>query len=178
MRRLLGLLTIIALGALSVAASCEEEAEVVMRATPQATDGGEEIGEQADIPDVLNLSVGDTAKVGDAEVTVHGFRLDQGDEFFGPDEGNVWLVVDVTVINTGGNSYALSSVLQTAARDQEGREHGIAFGPDLQGSLDGQIPPGDRLRGEIAFEVPTSQAGLQFVFKQAIGTAQARWNLE
>jgi hypothetical protein len=178
MRRLLGLLIIIALGVLSAAASCEEEAEVVTRATPQAADSEGEVAEQADTPDVLNLSVGDTAKVGDAEVTVHGFRFDEGNEFFSPDEGNVWLVVDVTVVNTGGNSYALSSVLQTAARDQEGREHGIAFGPDLQGSLDSQIPPGDKLRGEAAFEVPAGQAGLQFVFKQAIGSAQARWNLE
>lgn len=178
MRRLLGLLTIIALGALSVAASCEEEAEVVAQATPQATDGGEEAAGEPGAPDVLNLSVGDTAKVGDAEVTVHGFRFDEGDAFFGPGEGNTWLVVDVTVVNTGGDSYALSSVLQTAARDQEGREYGVAFGPDLQGSLDGQIPPGDRLRGEVAFEVPAGQAGLQFVFKQAIGPAQARWNLE
>ena len=178
MRRLLGLLIIVALGALSVAASCEEEAEVVTRATPQAADSEGEGTEEPGAPDVLNLSIGDTAKVGDAEVTVHGFRLDKGDEFFGPDEGNTWLVVDVTVVNTGGDSYALSSVLQTAARDQEGREHGIAFGPDLHGGLDGQIPPGDKLRGEVAFEVPASQAGLQFVFKQAIGSAQARWNLE
>lgn len=178
MRRLLGLLTIVALAALSVAASCEEEAEVVTRATPQATDSEEEVIEEPDTSDVLNLNVGDTAKIGDAEVTVHGFRLGEGDEFFGPDEGNVWVVVDVTVVNTGDDGYALSSLLQTAARDQESREYGIAFGPDLQGSLDGQIPPGDKLRGEVAFEVPTGQAGLQFVFKQALGSAQARWNLE
>lgn len=178
MRQLLGLLTIIALGTLSVAASCEEKAEVVTRSTPQATDSGEEAAREPGAPDVFNLSVGDTAKVGDAEVTVHGFRFDEGDEFFAPGEGNTWLVVDVTVVNTGDNSYALSSVLQTAARDQEGREHGIAFGPDLQGSLDGQIPSGDKLRGEAAFEVPVGQTGLQFVFKQAIGSAQARWNLE
>lgn len=178
MRRLLCLLAIAAFMAIFLAAACEEEAEVVQRATPEANGGQQEVTEESGAPDVLNLAIGDTAKVGDAEVTVHAFRFDEGGEFFAPDAGQIWLVVDATVVNTGDDSYSLSSLLQTAARDQEGREYGIAFGPDLQGQLDGTIPPGDRLRGEAAFEVPAGQPGLQFVFKQAFGAAQARWNLK
>lgn len=129
-------------------------------------------------PEVLNLSIGDTAKVGDAEVTVHGFRTSTGSDISSPDAGNMWIIVDATVRNTGDDSYALSSLLQVSARDSEGREYSITVAPDLAGRLDGAIPPGDMLRGEEAFEVPEGATGLQFVFSQEFGTQQARWNLE
>lgn len=128
-------------------------------------------------PDMLNLAIGDTAKVGDAEVTVHGFRFDSGGEFLAPDPGNIWIVVDATVVNTGDDEYNLSSILNTAVRDADGRLYDIAIGPELQGQLDGTIPPGDKLRGEMAYEVPEGALGLQFVFMQVFGSQQARWNL-
>ena len=137
-------------------------------------------GEPTEAPaqDDLYLTLGQTANVGDAEVTAHSFRLDTGGEFLAPDPGNVWIVIDATVVNTGGDEYNLSSLLQMAIRDPEAREHDIAFGPDLSGHLDGTILAGDRLRGEVAFEVPAGMTGLQFVFKQVLGSGQARWNLE
>lgn len=160
----------------------DDEADVVGQ-TPQQTEApdgqptsSEEPEETAE-PDVLNLNAGDTAKVGDAEVTVHGARRSTGEEFFSPDAGNVWIIVDVTVRNSGDDAYNLSSLLQTGVRDPEGREYDIAIGPDTQGSLDGTIPAEDLLRGEAAFEVPEAATGLQFVFKQAIGEEQARWNV-
>lgn len=159
---------------LLVAAACvEEEAQVVpvqvAGESPEPTGVGE--------PAVLNLSLGDTAKVGDAQVTANSFRLDAGGEFLKPDPGNIWIIVDVTVVNAGDDAYNLSSLLQTAVRDADGREYDVAFGPDLRGGLDGSITAGDMLRGEVGFEVPDPGTGLQFVFKQAFGAQQARWNL-
>jgi len=166
---------------LLVAAGCVEEEAQVVPGTPQTTPA-QVAGESpqptvVEEPDVLNLRLGDTAKVGDAEVTANSFRMDAGGEFLKPDPGNVWIIVDVTVVNTGDDAYSLSSLLQTGARGADGREYDIAFGPDLMGSLDGSIPAGDMLRGEAGFEVPETASGLQFVFKQALGAQQARWNL-
>jgi hypothetical protein len=163
--------------AVVVAVSQDDKADVVSgdeRPVSQATSGGEPAK-----PDALNLEVGNTAKVGDAEVTLNSYRLSRGDGTFGPDAGNIYVIVDVTVRNTGDDPYNLSSLLQTALRDPEGREHNltIAIGADTQGQLDGTIPPGDILRGEEAFEVPEGSTGLQFVFSQALGDQQARWNL-
>lgn len=176
---------VIAVIAIVATGGGDDEAEVV-RPTAQATspEGGatEPAAEEAtepEEPDVLNLSIGDTAKVGDAEVTVHGFRTGTGNEIVSPAAGSVWIIVDATVRNTGDDAYNLSSLLQTAVRDSGGREYDVTIGPtDLQGQLDGTIPPGDILRGEVAFEVPENATGLQFVFSQAIGEEQARWNLQ
>ncbi len=128
--------------------------------------------------DNLNLTLGQTANVGDAEVTAHSFRLDSGGEFFAPDPGNVWIVVDATIVNTGDDEYNFSSLLQLVLRDTEGREYDVTFGPDIISQLDGTILAADNLRGEVAFEVPEiAIPGLQFVFKQVFGSGQARWNL-
>lgn len=171
-----GFVVLVILGVV-VAVSQDDDAEVVSSGgAPTARPAD---SDEPDAPGVLNLNVGDTAKVGDAEVTVNSFRLSSGDGTFGPDPGNVYVIVDTTVRNTGSDAYNISSILQTAARDGDGREYNvsIALGATTQGQLDGTIPPGDILRGETAFEVPQSATGLQFVFSQSLGSQQARWNL-
>lgn len=153
------------------------DAEVVSTGPTSTLAPGETREPDAEKPDVLNLNIGDTAKIGDAQVTVEGFRRSTGGDFFSPDSGNVWIIVDATVLNTGDDAYNISSLLQTALRDGEGREYSLTIGPDLQGQLDGTIPPNDILRGETAFEVPENVVGIQFVFTTAFGSQQARWNL-
>jgi hypothetical protein len=153
----------------------EDDADVVNTGVTPQSSPGENGG--TDGPDVLNLAIGSTARVGDAEVTVHGARRSSGGEFLSPDAGNVWVIVDATVRNTGDDAYNISSLLQTALRDSTGVEHDITIGADTSGQLDGTIPPGDILRGETAFEVPLTATGLQFVFTQALGNQVARWNI-
>lgn len=173
------LAVIIVIVVIAVVATQDDEAEVVTTIPTATLAPGQTAPPEAEQPDVLNLNIGDAAKVGDAEVTVHGFRSSTGGEFLSPDPGNVWIIVDATVKNTGDDPYNLSSLLQTAVRDGAGREYDVTIGPtDLQGQLDGTIPPGDILRGETAFEVPADAQGLQFVFSQAFGEQQARWNLQ
>lgn len=148
---------------------------------PQATEAptAQPTAEVTDPPeqDLLNLTLGETAQIGDAQVTANSWRTDPGSEFLKPDAGKKWIVVDVTVVNTGEDEYNLSSLLQMSIRDSEGREHSdIAFA-ETSGSLDGTIAIGDSLRGETAIEVPDTATGLQFVFGQSFGSEQARWNL-
>jgi len=92
-----------------------------------------------------------------------------------PKEGFKWIVVDLTVENTGDDEYSMSTLLQMEAKDEQDRTYSIAFGPELQGKLDVVIPVGERARGEVAFEVPAETARLRFIFKQALGTGQAIW---
>jgi len=180
---------LLGLGALLTACS-EDEATVVSTPTSVTEDGAtaqptevtdtgapEVTSTEAPEPDALNLEVGATADIADARVTLHTWRVDPGQEFFKPAADKQWIVVDVTVENTGDDEYNISSLLQTAIRDSEDREHSDLALADTSGSLDGTIPTGQSLRGERAFEIPAASTGLQFVFKQAFGNEQARWNL-
>ena len=143
---------------------------VVLVIIAGAVDGGQEEGEgaRADL----------THQVGDARVTPNGWREDPGAQFFKPAEGYKWIVVDLSVENTGDTEYSMSTLLQTQMRDGEGRTYGIAMGPKLQGSLDVVIPVADKVRGEVAFEVPATATGLKFIFKQSFGTKEAIWSLD
>lgn len=152
-----------------------------------ATDGPTEVATDAPTdaptdtpePDVLNLSLGDTAEVGALRITANSFRTDPGGQLFQPDPGNVWVIVDVTVFNTRTDeTYLLSTLLEMAVRDSEGREYDEAFGADTTGSLGGNIQPSDQSRGELAFEVPIGATGLQFEYHEAFGGGAARWNLQ
>jgi hypothetical protein len=123
-------------------------------------------------------SVDSAQQVGDARVTCNGYRKDSGGQYFGPAEGYKWVVVDLTVENTGDDEYAMSTLLQMQMRDADGRTYNVAFGPDLRGTLDVIIPVADKVRGEVGFEVPTNAVGLKFIFKQAFGSEQATCRLQ
>jgi hypothetical protein len=187
---------LIVVGAIAGGGGDDEDSDIVAEQTQQPTTVAEETSrptaEPTEAPtaeptpevteppeqDNLNLAVGQTAQIGDAQVTVHSWRIDPGSEFLKPDADKQWIVVDATVVNTGDDEYAMSTLLQMSIRDSDGREHGTpALGAETSGSLDGVIPPGQNLRGEVAIEVPATSTGLQFVFGQSFGGEQARWNL-
>lgn len=183
----IGCLTVIGLGvvalvviviiAVASSGSDDNDAEVVDSSEDRSEDeasGDDE--ETVDAPDVLNLEVGQTARVGDAEVTVHGCRLGSSD-LIPADPGFRYVIVDATVTNTGDDAYNISSLLQTSVRDADSREYTVTIGPEQQGQLDGSIQVGESLRGESVFEVPDGVA-LQWAFEQSItGTQEARWNI-
>ena len=121
--------------------------------------------------------IGTAQKVGDAEVTVHGVRRSTGG-VLGPDPGNVYVIVDVAMRNTGDNAYELSSLLQTALRDGEGRNYDHAIFADTQANFNGTAAVGGLLRGEVGFEIPAASTGLIFIFEQAFGSGQAFWSVD
>jgi hypothetical protein len=55
--------------------------------------------------------------VGDAQITFNTWREDPGGEFLKPAQGSKWVVVDLTVENTGDDEYAMSTLLQMQMRD-------------------------------------------------------------
>jgi len=162
-------------GAMVLTACATPQAEVVEPGadTPVAV-------EAAPAPDVLNLSIGQTAQVGDAQVTVTGFHVSEG-SLFAADAGNTFLVVDVSVTNTGDDDYDISSLLQTAVRDanQDYEATATFFIDEIDASemLDGTILVGGTIAGQVGFEVPATATSLQFVFSQVFGGEEARWNL-
>jgi hypothetical protein len=98
-------------------------------------------------------SIGDVLQLSDNSVTVNSFRTDVGDEYFGPEEGMIYAIVDLTIENTSSESISASSLISLDAFDGEGHYSSIAFFADTKGDIDGEISPGQKKRGEMAFEV-------------------------
>jgi hypothetical protein len=113
------------------------------------------------------FAVGDVIEIGNLRLTVNDVSSPDGDEFNSPDEGYKFLVVDVTLKNRDSESKAISSALQMWVKDATGQKYAL----DLMATVasggstpDGEIVPGEKLRGQVGYQVPEDAGGLVFVF--------------
>lgn len=112
-------------------------------------------------------NVGDVIAMGTTNLTVNEVLYPAGDDFNKPNAGYKFLVVDITIENTGATAISVSTLLQMSVKDASGQK----FDVDLMASVasggtspDGEIAPGEKLRGQVGFQVPENATGLVFVF--------------
>jgi len=113
------------------------------------------------------FAVGDIVEIGDLTLTVNEATFPPGDEFNKPEAGNKFMVVDVTLENKGAEAEVISSLMQMYLKDATGQKYEL----DLMASVasggatpDGEIAPGEKIRGQVSFQVPENAQGLVFVF--------------
>ena len=167
-------LTLAASIILLLSVACEQEtAEIVATAEPApgnttATRTSEiEESTPTEIPQAQTFSVGDTVRLGDLHITVNGVSVDLGDSFWTPNEGHYFLYVDVTFLNQGDKSEVVSTLLQMELRDAGGFSYSVDLTAAAAGDKpapDGEIAPGEILRGEVAYQVPVGATGLTWRF--------------
>lgn len=104
-------------------------------------------------PPCTIASIGDVLQFNDANVIVNSTRIDTGNDYFGPDEGMIYVVADLTIENTSSESISASSLISLDVFDQDGHYSSISMFADTKGDIDGEISPGQKKRGEMAFEV-------------------------
>jgi len=88
--------------------------------------------------------------------------------------GKIFLVIDVTVENKGVESGYLGNYIfggDFKIKDEDGYVY--VHDPNDPGNLEqafpyGEIQIGDKIRGKVAFEIPTSATGLKFDFRGSI----------
>lgn len=133
---------------------------------------------QTQQPAQETFKIGETVKMGNLQFTLNSIRFDDGDQFFVPESGTRWLVLDCTLENAGQEPAIISSLLMFKLYDAENYSKDLAFGPDLKGSLDGELAAGRRMAGEIAFEVGEAEQAWEFVFAPNLfGFGQAIYEL-
>jgi hypothetical protein len=137
---------------------------VALGAEPVAVDPPAQLaGEQAQ----ETFAVGDVVQIGDMALTVNEVTYPTGNDFSKPEAGQTFLVVDVTLENKGSEAKSISSLLQMSLKDATGQKYDL----DLMASAasggtppDGEIASGERVRGQIGFQVPQDAQGLVFVY--------------
>ena len=113
------------------------------------------------------FGVGDVVAIGDLQVVVHGLRQDPGTAIFHPDAGDQFVAVDVSVTNTGASPRTISSLLQMKLKDASGQSYDLHLGAQAAAGAsppDGELSPGETVRGQVAYQVPADVGGLLFVF--------------
>lgn len=112
-------------------------------------------------------SIGETITIGDFALTVNGVTFPEGDGFNKPDDGKRFVIVDVTFDNVSGDATNLSSLLQMTLRDSTGQKYDVDLMANVASggsSPDGELVAGEKLRGQVGYQVPIDATGLVFVF--------------
>ncbi|OUM87931.1 MAG: hypothetical protein BAA01_10830 [Bacillus thermozeamaize] len=125
-------------------------------------------------PAPQTFAVGEQIKMGDLIFVVNSVRDSEGDQFIKPQQGHVYKMVDVTLENVGNESDVISSLMMFSLSDADGYKYNVTIGPETKGSLDGELQPGRKMRGELTFEVPKDAKGLELLFEPNVfGFGQA-----
>ncbi len=101
------------------------------------------------------------------QFTVNGTREHSGKGVIKPNQGHKWILVNTTIANKGQESKKFS-VISFAMMDGQNNTYDVAL---LAGALEdvesptGDISPGEKRQGEVAFEVPENAKELKFLFK-------------
>lgn len=151
-----------------------EEATKVGTADEATETASEGSGETA----ATTYAVGDVVAIGDWQVTVNSVRRVPADDFNTPDEGNIYIAVDMTVENTSAEAGAFSSLMQLTLKDAEGYSYDQEIFLDLQGIAEGEMAPGEKSRGEVGYQVPEAATGLMLNYDaELLGSGKIVWNL-
>jgi len=125
------------------------------------------------------FKIGERVEMGELVITVNSVVDSQGSEFLKPAAGHVFKIVDCTIENLSDQSQAISSLMMFKMADSEGYNYNVTITDSSKPSLDGELGPGRKMRGEIAFEVPTDATGLELIFEPNIlGFGQAIFKLD
>lgn len=124
---------------------------------------------------VEDLAVGETAEVAGARVTLDGVRaLPVTDADQPRKRGHVFLAGSVTFENVSEEPVVVSDLLEFALEGEAGRVAVRTFHGD-QRPLDegGEVAPGDKVGGEIVYEIPRNARGLRLGYDPAGGGSYA-----
>jgi hypothetical protein len=111
--------------------------------------------------------VGDVIAMGTTTLTINEVAYPAGDQFNQPQAGNKFLVVDLTLENKGAQAISVSTLMQMSIKDAGSRKYAVDIMASMASggtSPDGEIAPGEKLRGQVGFQVPANATGLIFIF--------------
>jgi len=142
----------------------------------ETTEPEAELETEPEPPKTQTLNVGETATDNELRVTVNNIEfismIDELDNQFMIAEapfGKQYAVVDITVENIlPDKTQSISTMMETTILDQDGYNYDMDFEgfTALDKSFkDGEILPGMKKRGQIAYLVPTDTTDLKFIYK-------------
>lgn len=146
------LLTIVVLGA------CGESDIKKTDSAKEKQETKKETKKEEKKDETQQLKVGESATIDGVKVTLNSVRIEKGGEFDTPQKGQ-FLVVNLTAENTTKEEQNVSSMANVELLDKDGYKYTTTILTEgTQGQFDGAIPASGKLRGEIPFDVPTSDS--------------------
>jgi len=132
-------------------------------------------------PEEIIYEVGDIISINDAVLVILGWDQPPGGDFNPPDEGKKYLVVDLMIANQGDRSFNSSPVFQMILKDTTDQKYNINGKANFasgSNTPNGEINPGEVIRGKVGFHVPEDLANFIFVYEaNLMGIGEVSVNL-
>jgi len=124
-------------------------------------------------------TIGKAVQVGNTwVVTVNNVKTSPGSEFTKPKSGNIFIVVDVSVKNISSSDQSVSSLLMFNLKNATGQLYTEAF-TEFTNPPDGTVTPNSLLRGQLVYEVPSTDHTFTFSFQSdSSGSDIIEWNVK
>lgn len=171
--------------------------ELIQKASGTSSDGSVTTSQNPSASSTpLTYQIGETASDGNLKVTVNSKRFADkitmtsstsyngqiytSNMDFKPSQGKQFLILDVTVENAQpDDSQTVSTLLQFHVIDADGYQYpynmySVYLDKKFGG---GNLAPGQKMRGDVAFEVPLNPNGLKFEFKYDLGGDMALFTI-
>lgn len=81
------------------------------------------------------------------------YKASDSSEFVKATEGKELVYLDLTIENLSDEEMAISSMMSFELKDSDGRKQDYKLVTDLNGQLDGKVLQGEKMSGEIVYEV-------------------------
>ncbi len=132
-------------------------------------------------PQETIYEVGDIISINDTILVVLGWDQPPGGDFNPPDEGKKYLVVDLMIANQGERSFNSSPVFQMTLKDPSGQKYNINGKANIaseSNTPNGEVNPGEVIRGKVGFHVPEGLTDFIFVYEaNLMGIGEVSINL-
>jgi hypothetical protein len=112
----------------------------------------------------------------EVDIILHDLHVDEKGYFASPEEGMVFLVLDVTFENKGADEVTIGSRHMRMV-DAAGNTYRKSLVGGRKPSPDSAISPGESTRGEIVYEVPKDVASLTWFVKAGDGAEEVAFYL-
>ncbi len=137
------------------------------------SDGPEKVGdnrtpavETTKEPEKTEFTVGEIVELKDIVVTLNNVYETTGKEFFGPSEGNTFIVCEFEIANNSNGDIVVSSLMSFEAYvDDYSTSMSITAMTSVDTpQLDGTVAAGKKMRGVIGYEAPEDWSTIEVRF--------------
>jgi len=107
--------------------------------------------------------IGEIIQDGDLLICVLGWQKSYGGGIFQPEQGNIFIGIDIVLINQGENMATLIPLSQIKLKDESSQQYSpglIASAAVGQGVPNGSLYSGERIRGQVGFQLPQTARDL------------------
>src|SRR5215208_6363856 len=177
---LLGVGTIFGLALLRGESESGSAPEHRRAASQRSADNENENEEKATAPQPAeeeNLRLGDSVEAGGVRATLNDVRVLPTTVFDSPVESpdNIFVATDLTFENVSDEPLSISSLLEFVLKNEEGYSASQTMHTQQRQLSEGEISPGQKMSGEIVYEVPPDSRGLQLDYRPFLREDTHTW---